>query len=1240
MTGQAEYQYDVFISYSHTDKEWVHGWLLPRLEAASLRVCIDFDFDVGVPSLVNMERAVDNSRRTLLVLTPAWVESEWTEFETLLTQTTDPAARRRRLLPLLLQPCQPPHRIAMLTYADFSQEEEWESQLQRVVAAVRGELRLRDVGPQLSRLWKPEEAPFLVPFPRNPDFVGREEDLATLHEMVCQGDSPACDERSRIVGIRPTVLVGLGGIGKTQLAVEYAHAHRDDCPGGVFWLNAVNPLLYEFAELAETLGLADRETPRERAAHQVWAYLDAHPDTLVVFDNVVEPADLNVPFAPGLIPANLRCRTLFTTWQRDFPRNFQPFEVKVLPEMAAMRLLLRARPEVLEEYHPEWGVARIVCASLGWLPLALELAAAHLGEYPEVTLEGYLGRLRVEGKLATVDDTELRPEDLPTRHEAAVAATLRTQWSRLDEEEDKDARLLFRAAGQFPEATWIPTARLGLLTGIVAEAKPGRPAPLTRALKKLHAVSLIEELTSDRLRLHQLVRELAARQTPKEEAPTFRQWCAANLATAYEDIVTLEDHTARRGVVALEEDLITGLGLLTKTSEVSEDFRSLDNRLQTLLRMLQREAHTLRGWDPEQHPAFFAQQVHYRAANMGLTQLATSAAARLAQLGQPHLALHWRATRESPALERTLTGHEGYVRAVAVTPDGRRAISASEDHTLKVWDLQTGREERTLAGHAGEVRAVALTPDGRCAISASTDLTLKVWDLQTGREERTLAGHADEVYGIAVTPDGCRAISASEDGTLKAWDLQTGREDRTLAGSAGAMRAVVVTPDGRRAISASTDGTLRVWNLQSGREACTLIGHEDSVRAVAVTPDGLYAISGSIDGTLKVWDLQTGRETCTFAGHAGPIYAVAVTPDGQYAISGSWDNTLKIWDLQTGREAHTLAGHGGWVDGVVVTPDSHRAISASGDRTLKVWDLQIVREARTLVGHSRGVLAVAVTPDSRSAISASEGGMLKVWDLQTGQEVRTLASHESAVRAVAVTPDGRCAISASDDTTLKIWDLQTGQEMCTLADHVGMVQAVAVIHDGQWVISASQDRTLKVWDLQTGQEARTMTRNGDWVKGIAVTPDGRCVTFASLDATLKVWDLQTGQMKYNLTGHEDQVNGVAVTPDGCWAISASDDRTLKVWDLKTGQEVRTLIGHAGPVYAVAVTLDGRHVISTARDRTLKVWDLRTEQELATVALEGVPKCVASSPDGVTILTGDAAGNVYCLRYVEGGEVTK
>ncbi|MCL4528588.1 MAG: DUF4062 domain-containing protein, partial [Chloroflexi bacterium] len=487
---------------------------------------------------------------------------------------------------------------------------------------------------------------FLVPFPHNPDFVGRDEDLAALHTMLQQSNSP--------VGIRPTVLVGLGGIGKTQLAVEYAHAFRDFYNDGIFWINAINPLLLEFAALAETLGIVDKETPRDAAAHKACAYLDDRPGALVIFDNVVEPGDLNIPFAQGLVVANLRCRTIFTTRQRAFPKGFQPFEVQVLREAAAMHLLLRSRKEILRTDHPEWGIARIICASLGWLPLALELAAAYLTEYPEVTLNNYLTRLRTEGKLKTVDDTELRPSDLPTRHEVAVKATLLTQWARLD---DENSRYLFLAAGLFPEGTPTPTARLGLLTGIESSAETGHAAPLTRTIRRLQAISLIQELTTDRLRLHPLVREFAF----SLASPTLPGELATRMYEVLKNIQSLESHVKQRGIYAVLEDVRTGLWLCSN----SNNSKLVKEGLAAIERVLDRETHNLRDWDSEHYPNLFAQQLRIRAFDLDMPVIARDAEARLEQLHRPYLAPMWRAGPESLVLVRTLIGHVGRVYAVA-----------------------------------------------------------------------------------------------------------------------------------------------------------------------------------------------------------------------------------------------------------------------------------------------------------------------------------------------------------------------------------------------------------------------------------------------------------------------------------------------------------------------------------------------------------------------------------------------
>ncbi len=158
---------------------------------------------------------------------------------------------------------------------------------------------------------------------------------------------------------------------------------------------------------------------------------------------------------------------------------------------------------------------------------------------------------------------------------------------------------------------------------------------------------------------------------------------------------------------------------------------------------------------------------------------------------------------------QTLTGHTSAVDAVAIAPDGLTAISASDDKTLKIWDIKTGKELLTLTGHTGSVSAVAIAPDGKTAISASYDTTLKIWDIKTGTELLTLTGRTSSLCAVAIAPDGLTAISASISSswnqTLKIWDIKTGTELLTLTGHSKQVTAVAIAPDSKTAISASRD---------------------------------------------------------------------------------------------------------------------------------------------------------------------------------------------------------------------------------------------------------------------------------------------------------------------------------------------------------------------------------------------------------------------------------------------------
>jgi WD40 repeat protein len=628
-------------------------------------------------------------------------------------------------------------------------------------------------------------------------------------------------------------------------------------------------------------------------------------------------------------------------------------------------------------------------------------------------------------------------------------------------------------------------------------------------------------------------------------------------------------------------------------------------------------------------------------------------------------------TRESPALIRNLVGHSAGVTACAVTPDGRRVVSASEDKTLKVWDLETGRTLATLEGHTGKVSACAVTSDSRRVVSASLDRTLKIWDLESGRVLATLEGHTGPVTGCAVTADGQRLVSACRDGTLKVWDLEsrsvlatlvvdihtakrtvtadgriiweseTGRseygnieiERRLLAsggGFAGSNMACAVTPDGRRAVSTSKDKTLKIWDLESGCVIATLQGHTGSVLDCTVTPDGQRVISASDDGTLNVWDLESGRALSTLGGQLGWVCACAVTSDGQRVVSASWNRLLVVWDLKSGRALTALEGHAHWLWGCAVTPDGRRAVSASNDQTLKIWDIDGKHAPASSDGHFSRVTACTLTADGRRLISASIDHTLKVWDPESGCAITTLVDRTGALTACAVTPDGQRAISSSGVRTLKVWDLESGRVLTTLEGHTGGVDACAVTADGQHVISASNDRTLRVWDLQSGRMLSTLEGHTGGVEGCAVTPDGRRVISASQDRTLRVWDFESGRVLAILESHKGKVSDCAVTPDGQRVVSASWDQTLKVWDVETGRMLATLQGHDSWVDACAVTADGRHVVSASHDRTLKIWDLETYACLITHRGDAPYAAVAAS--AAVIVAGDDAGGMWFLDW--------
>ncbi len=156
-----DYTYDAFISYSHKDRNWVDRNLLPSLEQAGLRVAIDYrDFPLGRIAQDNMERVVGSSRHVVLVMSPNWVQSEWSGFEYFFASADDPVARDGKIIPLLISATDLPRRHQFRTYADLTNPQTYNREIERVIEAIRGSA----AAPQAVAT----AAPFATPPPASP----------------------------------------------------------------------------------------------------------------------------------------------------------------------------------------------------------------------------------------------------------------------------------------------------------------------------------------------------------------------------------------------------------------------------------------------------------------------------------------------------------------------------------------------------------------------------------------------------------------------------------------------------------------------------------------------------------------------------------------------------------------------------------------------------------------------------------------------------------------------------------------------------------------------------------------------------------------------------------------------------------------------------------------------------------------------------------------------------------------
>lgn len=492
---------------------------------------------------------------------------------------------------------------------------------------------------------------------------------------------------------------------------------------------------------------------------------------------------------------------------------------------------------------------------------------------------------------------------------------------------------------------------------------------------------------------------------------------------------------------------------------------------------------------------------------------------------------------------RSLSGHLSNVDDVVFSPDGKILASGSWDHTIKLWEVATGREIRTLAGYSSvweAITSISFSPNGELIAATGQNKVVRIWDVASGAEKAVLK-HED-VLTVLFSPESEKLVTADKSGIIKIWNVSSGAEIFSLAGHAGKVLALGFNRRGDVLASGGADKTIKFWNIRSGKEIRTLRGHQNSVMYVGFSSlDEL--VSESEEPTIEVWNTGTKQKLQTFRGFADEDIAAILSLDARTLAVEEPSARIRFLDVLTARQLFEIK----WT-----LKEEHREIdddSASFGR-------------ERMMAFGKDQFAIAFLSTRKTITSSVLGSLvkerketytLKLWKLgdRGRQEPYTKEVEISGARDLFFSPDGKWLILR--DTKVLLWNTIDHSTILEIPSK-SMSERIAISHDNTVFASGDSDGGIRLWDIAKQKEICTLRGHSDRIIDLSFHPEKNILMSQSADGTIKFWDIP-GERELGTLIPLDENDWVVVTSDGRFDASPN---AMKLMHYVYGLEVITL----------------------------------------------------------------------------------
>ena len=597
----------------------------------------------------------------------------------------------------------------------------------------------------------------------------------------------------------------------------------------------------------------------------------------------------------------------------------------------------------------------------------------------------------------------------------------------------------------------------------------------------------------------------------------------------------------------------------------------------------------------------------------------------------------------------------------------RSYVVSDDNNDINIWDTRTGQIVRKIQGHTDYIRSLLITKDSKYVISASEDKSIKVWNLKNGKLEKVLYSNDSAIYNMAMSTNKNWLVFSDGKGVIRVLDMHTEEIIQSFTEESKDIRALDIDNEGKYVLSGGYSKTsMNLWDISTGKKSRKFTGHSEGIESVAISDNKKYAVSGSYDESIKIWDLHRGKLIRTLSVDNESIASLDISSDSKYLLSTSKE--IKLWDLKSGKLLNTFYDESiqrdadptnNVVGNAKFTEDDSEILSHGYDYNIRIWDISKHKIVDKFYSFRNMVSVVRFSPDNKYIIVGLKNkAQIDIWDIE--KNALHLSFNDRSrhmVSALAISENSKYLFIAmgwgtggGSNIHIQMWDMKTKKHLHTFVNKSdnaverSNLFSLALSPDNKYLASYLEDNLIEIWDIEKRKLLYLINNpSGDLLSSLVFTVDSKYLLFKGKVGEVVMWDIANNKLFRSIKISDKKIDTLALTKDGKKLLVASADK-IYVGSFNKKTIINTFSVKEAPIHELIVRNNGEIFVSESSSSVVNIWSKEKKKALYTFDIDKkyamYTSVVDISNDAKTMLIGFEDGTIKLFNVNNMGKAIK